>query len=406
MTSRSTMTSSSAGLDAGKILVVTNDFPPRRGGIETFVFSLCQSLPSSRVVVYTAHMPGDVDFDGSLRYPVVRDRSRTLLPTWRIARRARALAREHGCDRVLFGAAAPLGLLAKGLRGAGVRRLVGLTHGHEVWWSRVPVARRLLRRIGEDVDVLSYVSEYCRREISAALSATAAGRMVRLAPGVDTARFGPQVDGLPWRESWGADGRPVVLAASRLVARKGHDVLVKAWPQVLRACPTALLVVMGDGPTRRRLERAARRTAVSDSVRVVAGVPWHDMPGVYAAADVFALPCRTRLRGLEPEAFGLVFLEAAASGLPVVAGRSGGVPEALVDGETGYLVDPRDVELVARRISALLTAPATAQAMGSLGRLWVRENQPPQGAQVVAELLAGESLLSPDRRIPPRRGRS
>jgi phosphatidylinositol alpha-1,6-mannosyltransferase len=389
------MTSPSAGPDAGKMLVVTNDFPPRRGGIETFVFSLCQSLPSSRVVVYTAHMRGDADFDASLLYPVVRDRSRILLPTWRVARRARALAREHGCDRVMFGAAAPLGLLARGLRGAGVRRLIGLTHGHEVWWSRAPVARRLLRRIGDDVDVLTYVSEYCRREISPALSATAAGRMVQLSPGVDTARFGPVVDGSPWRERWGAGGRPVVLAASRLVARKGHDVLIKAWPEVLRACPAALLVVMGDGPMRRRLERAALRTAVSDSVRVVAGVPWHDMPGVYAAADVFALPCRTRLHGLEPEAFGLVFLEAAASGLPVVAGRSGGVPEALVHGETGYLVDPGDVELVAQRISALLTAPATAHAMGSLGRQWVRENHSPQDAQGVAGCLPASRCSAP-----------
>jgi phosphatidylinositol alpha-1,6-mannosyltransferase len=163
---------------------------------------------------------------------------------------------------------------------------------------------------------------------------------------------------------------------------------------------------MGDGPMRGRLLRSVRRTGVSGSVRILAGVPWQDMPGVYAAADVFALPCRTRLRGLEPEAFGLVFLEAAASGLPVVAGSSGGVPEALVDGRTGYLVDPRDSGAVAERISALLAAPAAARAMGSLGRQWVGENHPDGGAQVVAELLAGESLLSPDHRLPPTRGRS
>jgi phosphatidylinositol alpha-1,6-mannosyltransferase len=387
---------------SGKTLVITNDFPPRRGGIEAFVSSLCQSFPSDRVVVYTAHMDGGTELDRSLDFPVVRDRSRVLLPSWRVARQARHLVREHSCDRVVFGAAAPLGLLANGLRAAGVRRLVGLTHGHEVWWAKTPVARRLLRRIGDDVDVLTYVSEYCRLEIAQALSPTAARRMVRLSPGVDTNRFEPQVDGSLWRLRWAADGRPVVLAASRLVARKGHDVLIEAWPDVLRACPGAILVILGDGPMRGRLQRSVRRTGVAGSVRVLPGVPWREMPGVYAGADVFALPCRTRLHGLEPEAFGMVFLEAAAAGLPVVAGRSGGVPEALIDGETGYLVDPRDGNAVARRICALLAEPEQAQAMGGRGRRWVCDEHRASGAQVLERLLAdGPSF----RRDPPRRPR-
>ena len=389
-----------------RTLVITNDFPPRRGGIEAFVSSLCHSLPSDRVLVYTAQMDGGTEFDRSLDFPVVRDRSRVLLPTSRVARQAGYLAREHGCDSVVFGAAAPLGLLANGLRAAGVRRIVGLTHGHEVWWSRTLGASRLLRRIGDEVDVLTYVSEYCRLEITPALSAAAARRMVRLSPGVNTGRFGPHVDGSLWRHRWAADGRPVVLAASRLVARKGHDVLIEAWPAVLRACPDAVLVVLGDGPMRGRLQRIARRTGVAGSVRVLPGVAWLDMPGVYAGADVFALPCRTRLRGLEPEAFGLVFLEAAASGLPVVAGRSGGVPEALVDGKTGYLVAPRDGDAVARRISSLLVAPEEARAMGARGRRWVRERHSAPGGQVLAGLLAGDSPLRRDRPGTPRRGRS
>jgi phosphatidyl-myo-inositol dimannoside synthase len=129
----------------GKVLVVTNDFPPRRGGIESFVASLCAGLPADQLVVYTASMPGDAVHDASLGYPVVRDRSRCLLPTPRVSRAAQEVVRRHGCDRVLFGAAAPLGLLAAGLRSAGVRRMVGLTHGHEVWWAHTPGARSLLR---------------------------------------------------------------------------------------------------------------------------------------------------------------------------------------------------------------------------------------------------------------------
>jgi phosphatidyl-myo-inositol dimannoside synthase len=382
---------------AGKVLVVTNDFPPRLGGIESFVFTLCGSLPSSEVVVFTSRMAGARQVDRALDYPVVRDRSRVLVPTPRVGRAVRSIAREYGCDRVLFGAAAPLGLLAPGLRRAGIRRLVGLTHGHEVWWAALPGARAALRRIGDGVDVLTYVSEYCRERISPALSARAAARMVRLSPEVDVGRFTPQAEGAPWRRRWQVDDRPVVLSAARLVARKGHDTLLRAWPRVLSVCPDAVLVIVGDGPLRPVLQRAVRREGLSASVRMVPGVPWSQMPGVYAAADVFALPCRTRLLGLQPEAFGIVFLEAAASGLPVVAGASGGVPETVLDGRTGYVVAPRDLDQLVRRIVSLLSTPATAAAMGARGRQEVSAHHAcGHSARVLRDLLGGDGLPPTD----------
>ncbi len=371
----------------GRTLVVTNDFPPRRGGIESFVFSLCEQLAVEGVVVYTARMAGSGEVDGALAYPVIRGRSRLLLPTVGVARDVRRVAREHGCDCVVFGAAAPLGLLAGGLRRAGVHRLVALSHGHEVWWAKTPGAGRLLRRIGDQVDVVTYVSEFCHREIGAGLSAEARARMVRLSPDVDLARFSAGLDGSPWRARWAVGDRPVVLAASRLVARKGHDVLVRAWPRVLRSCPDAVLVIVGDGPCRRRLERAVRRRSLGASVRMEPGVPWQQMPGVYAAADVFALPCRTRRGGLEPEALGIVCLEAAAAGLPVVVGASGGAPETVADGVTGYVVDPRDVEALARTLATLLTSPGEARAMGLRGRQWVAEHFGGAGGDTLRALV-------------------
>jgi phosphatidyl-myo-inositol dimannoside synthase len=381
---------------AGKVLVITNDFPPRLGGIENFVFTLCGSLPTSAVVVFTSRMGGDREVDRSLDYPVVRDRSGMLVPTPRVARAVRSIAREHGCDRVLFGAAAPLGLLAPGLRRAGIRRLVALTHGHEVWWAALPGTRAALRRIGEGVDVLTYVSEYCRERIVPALSAPAAASMVRLSPEVDVGRFSPQTDGAPWRLHWRLDDRPVVLSASRLVARKGHDTLLQAWPQVLRACPDAVLVIVGDGPMRPLLQRAVRRRGLSASVRIVPGVPWSQMPGVYPAADVFALPCRTRLHGLQPEAFGIVFLEAAASGLPVVAGASGGVPEVVLDGVTGYVVPPRDLDQLVHRLVSLLSAPEKAAAMGARGRREVSARHASgRSARLLGDLLGVDVLPPP-----------
>jgi phosphatidylinositol alpha-1,6-mannosyltransferase len=313
-----------------RVLFVTNDFPTRVGGIETFVLELCKRMPPDEVVVYTASMPGDKEHDAGLPFPVYRDPSGMLLPTPAVGRRVAEVMRRHGCDRVVFGASAPLGLLAPRLRRAGARRIVALTHGHEVWWARVPVTRQLLRRIGDSVDVMTYVSEWCRERIATALSEEAAALMVRLSPGVDTDRFYPGCGGEKVRERYGIPpDAPVVVCVARMVKRKGQDTLIKAWPRVLQEVPDALLLLVGDGPQRKDLERLAQRTGVVDSVIFTGSVDWSEVPAHLDAGDVFAMPCRSRLFGLEVEAFGIVFLEAQACGLPVVAGRSGGAPEAI-----------------------------------------------------------------------------
>jgi phosphatidylinositol alpha-1,6-mannosyltransferase len=209
--------------------------------------------------------------------------------------------------------------------------MVALTHGHEVWWARVPVARQLLRRIGDSVDVMTYVSEWCRERIAPALSPEAAARMRRLSPGVDTERFYPGCGGAEVRLRLGIpEVAPVVVCTARMIKRKGQDTLVKAWPEVLRAHPDARLLLVGDGPHRKVVERLARRRGVGESVIFTGSVPWDQVPAYTDAGDVFAMPCRTRWFGLEPEAFGIVFLEARACGLRVVAGDSGGATEAAV----------------------------------------------------------------------------
>ena len=372
-----------------RVLVVTNDFPPRRGGIESFVYTLCTGLEPDEVVVYTAAMPGASDIDQRLGFPVIRDRAATLLPTSRVGRSVAAVARDYGCTGVVFGAAAPLGLLAGQLRTAGVRRMVAVTHGHEVWWAKTPGARALLRRIGEHVDAMTYVSEHCRRAIAPALSASARAAMRRLSPAVHVERFRPGLDGSVMRRCWRSGDRLVVLAASRLVARKGHDVLIRAWEQVNRRHPDAQLVIVGDGPRRALLRSLVRSLGLESVVVMVPSVAWEKMPLVYAAADVFALPCRTRLGGLEPEALGIVFLEAAASGLPVVVGRSGGAVETVVDGRSGYVVEPRSVDKVAAAVTSLLDDKTRSRAMGAYGRAMVRESFTTSAAQTLRELLDG-----------------
>ena len=353
-----------------RVLVVTNDFPTRRGGIESFVLALCERLPPDAVVVYTASMPGDRGYDAGLPFPVYRDPSRMLLPTPAVTRRVVDVFRRHACDRVLFGASAPLGLMAPALRRAGARRIVALTHGHEVWWARTPVTRRLLRRIGDSVDVLTYVSEWCRERITPALSPGARTRMARLSPGVDTERFRPGCGGTEVRRRLRIPPEaPVVVCAARLVRRKGQDTLIRAWPDVARALPGARLLLVGDGPDRGRLQRMVRRRGLASSVIFAGGVSWHDVPAHLDAADVFAMPCRTRLLGLQPEAWGIVFLEAQACGLPVLIGRSGGAPETLLDPSRGLVVW-RGTKHVRAALLALLERGRAAETGTAIAAEW------------------------------------
>jgi phosphatidyl-myo-inositol dimannoside synthase len=357
-----------------KVLIVTNDFPPRRGGIQSFVHALALRMPPGSVVVYAPRWEGAAEFDARQPFPVVRHPTSLMLPVPSVARRAAGLLSEHGCDTVLFGAAAPLGLLAPSLRRAGARRIVGITHGHEAGWAALPGARGLLRRIGDHVDVLTYLGEYFRLRLTRALSAEAAARMVRLAPGVDTAAFRPGADGAEIRQRLGLGDHPVVVCVSRMVPRKGQDTLIRAWPRVLAATNgkrSPVLLLVGDGPYRAKLSRLAQRTGVRDSVVFSGAVPLTELPGHYAAGNVFAMPCRTRRGGLDVEGLGIVYLEASASGLPVVGGDSGGAPDAILAGETGYVVPGRDVAAVADRITALLSDPVGAGAMGEKGTAWV-----------------------------------
>jgi phosphatidylinositol alpha-1,6-mannosyltransferase len=353
------------------VLVVTNDFPPRQGGIETFVRSLCDELPSERLVVLTSRMPGATQYDATLPFPVERDRTTMLLPTPRVTRYAVQVMRQHEVDRVVFGAAAPLGLMGPALRKAGARRIVALTHGHETWWAGLPGTRQALRRIGDAADTVTTVSSWCAEQIAPALSEEAARRMRRLTPGVDTSRFFPECGGDQVRKSLGLEGIPVVACVSRLVARKGQDTLIRAWPRVLAEVPDAVLLLVGGGPMRDQLVALAAELGVAHAVRFTGAVPWTEIPPYMDAADVFAMPCRTRRFGLEPEALGIVSLEAAATGKPVVIGDSGGAGDTVRHGETGYLVDPYNPVAVAVRLVSLLTDPARARAMGAAGRDWV-----------------------------------
>jgi phosphatidylinositol alpha-1,6-mannosyltransferase len=355
-----------------KTLVVTNDFPPRPGGIQAYVHGFARQLPAEQLVVYASTSGGAARFDAEQRFAVIRDRSSMLLPTPRVLRRVREVARAEGCEAVWFGAAAPLGLLAAGLRrDPGIERVVASTHGHEPGWAVLPVARTLLHRIAADADVLTYLGDYTRARLVPAI-APYDGKLSSLPPGVDTERFRPRCGGDEVRRRLDLGDRPVAVCVSRLVDRKGQDTLIRAWPRVRRRVPGAVLLLVGDGPAGRGLARLAASHGVRDSVVFAGSVTGEQLPAHYDAGDVFAMPCRTRLGGFDVEGLGMVFLEASACGLPVVGGDSGGAPDAVRAGETGFVVDGRSVGAVADRIAGLLAEPAAARAMGAAGRAWVR----------------------------------
>ena len=382
-----------------RTLIVTNDFPPRRGGIQSFVHELALRLDPGQLTVYAPKWNGDAAFDAAQPFEVVRHPTSLMIGGPSVRRRAAELARSRNAEAVIFGASAPLGLITPVLRKAGVRRAIAITHGHEAGWAALPVARQALRQIGERTDVMTYLGEYFRVRVAAALSPSAAARMARLHPGVDAGVFRPDPAARAMiRDRHGLADRPVVVCVSRLVARKGQDTLLRAWPAVIEQVPDAALLIVGGGPYAKTLHEFAGRTgltasigsprqgtgagrpaeptaaAARPSVYFTGPVPQEELPAHYAAGDVFSMPCRTRRGGLDVEGLGIVYLEASATGLPVVGGDSGGAPDAILEGETGYVVGGRDIAALSARLTALLKDPSGAKAMGEKGRAWVERD--------------------------------
>lgn len=348
-----------------KHLLVTNDFPPKVGGIQSYLWELWRRLPPESTAVLTPDRSGAATFDAAQPMRIERDRARVLLPTSALARRIDALADELDVDLVLLDPAVPLGVLGPRLsRPYGV-----IVHGAEVTVpGRLPVTGAVLGRVLRGASVVVAAGTYPALEAERCAGRTLPTIVVP--PGVDTTRFTP-LDPEARREArrrLGLDpDAAVVVGLSRLVPRKGFDVLVRASVELARTFPDVQVVVAGTGRDRARLARLARRLGAP--VRFVGRVGDDDLPALLACADVFAMLCRDRWAGLEQEGFGIVFLEAAACGVPVVAGRSGGSHEAVDDGVDGTVVgDPRDVGSVAAAIARWLADADGARRAGAAGR--------------------------------------
>jgi phosphatidylinositol alpha-1,6-mannosyltransferase len=351
-------------LEIPRTLLLTNDFPPRVGGIQRTLEALWRELPSDRIVVLAPAADGADAWDRSVPYEVIRDRSRFMLPTGPSAARIQVEVRRTGAEAVLFGDLLPLAMLGPSLARDGTPYVV-LAHGFDYWLSTIPGAHLAARRMTARAARVAACSRFIARRVRTAVPPDVPVSV--LYPGADLERFRPDLPTEDLRARLGLGDRPVVVCVSRLVARKGQDVLIRSMRHVLRRVPEASLVIVGGGPREGALHRLAEG-APDGTVIFTGEVPELDLPRYYALGDVFAMPCRTRVGGMEVEGWGNVFIEAAACGRPVVVGDSGGAPETLVHGETGLLVDGGDVAEVADAVATLLEDPAYASRLGKAGR--------------------------------------
>ena len=370
-------------IDVPRTLVITNDFPPRVGGVQRVVHSLVRELPPDRVTVLAPNWPGWREHDDGEPYRIERFPPTFLWPTRDLERKAWTLIREAGAEVVLFGHVVPAALLSRGLARRGVPS-VALAHGAEYWETLVPGTAAVLRRATGGTQRVAACSAFVGRTVRTVVPRGVPVSV--LTPGADVERFRPDLDPAGIRARYRLSDRPVISCVSRLVPRKGQDVLILAMEAIRRRVPNAALLIVGGGSYRKGLEALAAAKAPPSSVYFAGEVPEDELPLHYAAGDVFAMPCRNRYLGLEVEGWGAVFQEAAACGKPTVAGNSGGAAEAVVDGETGLVVDGRHVGQVAEAAAGLLDDPQRAARMGKAGRARVeREYAWP----VIAERLAG-----------------
>lgn len=346
-------------------VLLTNDFPPKVGGIQSYLWELWRRIPAERVTVVTGSDPQAAGFDAQQAFRIERLPQRVVVPTQRVCRATTTIVNQTGATLVVVDPALPLGLAGRRI---GLPYAVVLHGAEAAAPARLPGTKALLRRVLSGARLVvaagAYAAAEARRLAGDGLS------VCEVPPGVDLVRFKPlaeaarrqaRVDGgLP------VDGR-LVLAVSRLVPRKGIDVLIRAAARLAPTRPDMVVAVAGAGRERDRLERLA--TASGVAVRFLGEVPDERLPALVGCADVFAIPCRSRWGGLEQEGFGIVFLEAAACGVPQVAGASGGSAEAVADGETGFVVErPDDPLAVEAALARLLDDPDLRRGMGEAAR--------------------------------------
>ena len=369
-----------------RTLVITNDLPPRTGGIQTFLHEILRRQDPESIVVLGPRQEASEAFDATAGYEIHRHDG-PIIPTPGVARRAAQVAAATGATQIMLGSGMPNAHLIPFLRRYGLPTALVITHGNEAGWAQLPGGRALVYPLNQ-ARAVTYLGPFTYRILSKYVKPSS--RLHQLPPGVDIDRFRPDSGGEIVRRQWGLQDRFVIGTVTRLVPRKGVDLLIQALPTVRRSVPTAALVVAGEGPRRSELQELAVSMGVEDAVVFTGGSAPSDLPAIYDAMDVFALPTHTRKFGVDVEGLGIVFLEASASGVPILVGDSGGSADAVRPGVTGMLIGT-DPDAIAANIVELAHDEGRRRSMGEAGRQWMVEDWQWQGrAMRVAELLAGD----------------
>lgn len=350
-----------------KFLLITNDYPPSMGGIAQVLHCICSALPPECVAVLAQTHADAAAHDAGQPFPVYRERYdtggvRALLSTLRYGLHLRRLVRRERPDLLYFDKPWPLGMIGIVARWLGLPYVVH-TYGNEVLEPRHALVSAIRRRVLRGAERVITISDFTR-DVLVRLGVPS-GRIVLIRPKIDVAPFDVAVDVDAFKAAEGLEGKRVLLTVGRLVQRKGIDRVIEALPEILRVYPGLVYVVLGLGPDIERLQALTSKHGVADHVRFVGD---RETAPFYHACDVFVMISRHIVEKGDVEGFGIVYLEANACGKPVVGGRSGGVPDAVVHGETGLLVDPDDVHAISEAIKTLLGDPELATRLGQQGR--------------------------------------
>jgi len=344
-----------------KHILVTNDFPPKVGGIQSYLWELWKRLPNEDFYVYTTPFPNDEKFDLEQPFHIVRSNNKVLLPTPIVSKNVQKLTKDLEGELIVWDPAFPLGLVAPKSR----IPYALVLHGAELAIpGKLPIAKSFLANTLRKASLVICAGNYPAAE--AERTAKQRLPLAIIPPGVDIDRFRPGtlLEKKKIRENFGIQNTsPVILTLTRLVPRKGIDILIKAVKTLKKKYPELVLLIGGTGRDTRRLESLAKDS--EGSVRFLGRISEETLPDLYRAADILCMPCRSRWGGLEQEGFGIVFLEAAASGIPQIAGKSGGSADAVINNETGLVIDePKDPRQLAQAIEMLLQDSEKLECMG------------------------------------------
>lgn len=361
-----------------KSLLITLSFPPDLGGEQAFYYNIAKNLPADKIVVIAPEQEGSKEFDQRQDFPIIRKNFNSLKPQtgldklfgtikWmKLSKDIREIVKNHNIDIIHAGQILPIGTAAMMYSQKNNTPYIIYAHGLDILLPQnIKRKKILMQKIIKSAQGIVTNSHFTRDEIIKLGADDEKIVVANPCPNIMSEEASQwSIDDI--KKQYELDGKKIILTIGRLVERKGHDMVIKAMPQILKSTPNAKYLVVGDGPYRKKLEQLVNQNNLREHVIFLGKVANKNMPAIFQIADVFAMPNR-QLKNGDVEGFGIVFLEAGLFGKPVIGGRNGGVPEAIADEQTGLLVDPENLNDITAKITRLLNDESYAHKLGMQG---------------------------------------